>query len=273
MGKVFRLPGVRHGCYRGSRAGSAAVTAAMFFHWQVGTWQRKVDRFIALSQFAKDKMIQGGLPAEKIAIKPNALAIDPGMREGDGGYFAYVGRLTDEKGLPILLECWRGDATLPQLYIVGDGPLGRLVASAAAATRNIKWLGARNSSEVVEVMGRATAVICPSMWYEGMPRVAIESMAVGTPIIASRLGTYGEMIDDGCSGLLFEPGNPGDLLVCVKRAASGYASGLMRRAARLQFEARYSAAACYQHLLRIYEEASTVRRAEELNCREEASAA
>lgn len=273
IGKKLRFPGVRHACYRGNRAGSAAVTASMLFHWKIGTWQRGVDRFIALSRFAKDKMIQGGLPAQKIAIKPNALAVDPGMREGEGGYFAYVGRLTDEKGIPTLLECWRGDPNLPQLYIVGDGPLKNIVAETAASTRNVAWLGPCSSAEVTDIMGRATALICPSRWYEGMPRVVIESMAVGTPIIASRLGTYIEMIDDGRSGLLFEPGNPGALLACVRRAASGCASDAMRRAARLQFETHYSPEACYRNLLRIYEEASTIRRAEEQTCHEEASAA
>lgn len=273
VGTTFRFPGVRHRCYRDSYGGSAAVTASMLFHWRVGTWQRGVDRFIALSHFAKSKMIRGGLPAEKIAIKPNALAADPGIGGGEGGYFAYIGRLTDEKGIPTLLECWRGAPELPQLYIVGDGPLGSLVAEAAAANRNIAWLGPRGSTEVVDIMGRATAVICPSRWYEGMPRVAIESMAVGTPIIASRLGTYVEMIDDGRSGLLFEAGNPRALLACVQRAASGRGCRLMRTAARLQFEKQYSAEACYRNLLKIYEEASTVRRAEELTCHRQASAA
>jgi len=260
LGKSLRLPGIIHGCYRGSRSGSAAATAAMLFHWRTGTWERSVDRFIALSHFAKNKLVQGGVPASKIAIKPNALATDPGVRNGDGGYFAYVGRLTDEKGIPTLLECWRLDSTLPKLRIVGTGPLEGEIRAAAKTRGNIDWLGPRSSAEVLEIMGRATAVVCPSAWYEGMPRVVIESMAVGTPVIASRLGTYIEMIQDGRSGMLFDAGNPTSLLSCVKRAGSGCSLSPMRDAARIQFETHYSATASFQALLKIYREASLVRK-------------
>lgn len=258
VGKTLRLPGIAYGCYRGSRAGSAAATAAMLFHWQIGTWQRAVDRFVALSWFAKMKLIQGGLPAVKIAIKPNALAIDPGMRGGGGGYFAYIGRLTDEKGIATLLECWQRDPTLPKLLVAGTGPLEREVVAAAATRKNIQWVGSRPSDEVLEIMGKAAAVICPSVWYEGMPRVAIEAMAVGTPVIASRLGTYVEMIQDGRSGMLFEAGSPTALLACVRQAALGCTS-TMRKAARIKFESEYSPEASFRHLLEIYQDASLTR--------------
>lgn len=260
LGKSFRLPGIIHGCYRGSRSGSTAATAAMLFHWRMGTWERSVDRFIALSHFAKNKLVQGGVPASKIAIKPNALAADPGVRHGHGGYFAYVGRLTDEKGIPTLLECWKFDPTLPKLLIVGTGPLEGGIRAVAKTAGNIEWLGPRSGAEVLEIMGRAIAVVCPSAWYEGMPRVVIESMAVGTPVIASRLGTYIEMIQDGRSGMLFDAGNPRSLLACVKHAWSECPLEPMRNAARMQFETRYSATASFQALLKIYREASLVRK-------------
>lgn len=260
IGKTLRLPGIVHGCYRGSRAGSAAATAAMLFHWQIGTWERSVDRFIALSHFAKMKLVEGGLPESKITVKPNALSFDPGIRDGGEGYFAYVGRLTEEKGIPTLLECWRRDPTLPKLYIVGAGPLEGEVRAAAAARDNIESLGLRGSSEIMGIMGKARAVICPSLWYEGMPRVAIEAMAVGAPLIASRLGTYVEMIEDGRSGLLFEAGNPAALLASVRQAVRGGPPVAMRKAARMQFEARYSAEASFLHLQEIYREASLARR-------------
>lgn len=259
IGRALRVPGIVHGCYRGSRSGSAAATAAMLLHWHLGTWNHSVDRFIALSQFAKSKLVQGGLPASKISIKPNALAADPGIRRGDGRYFAYVGRLTDEKGIPTLLECWRLDEALPKLRIVGTGPLESEVKAAAAAKNNIEWLGPRSSTEVMDIMGSAAALICPSAWYEGMPRVAIESMAVGTPVIASRLGTYIEMIQDGRSGMLFDAGSPRSLLACVTQAVIESSLERMRPLARSQFESRYSAEACFHSLLAIYREASDMR--------------
>lgn len=259
MGTVLRLPGIMHGCYRNSRIGSAAVTVAMLLHWQLGTWENSVTRYIALSGFAKEKLVQGGLPAAKIAVKPNALASDPGVGGGDGGYLAYVGRLTDEKGIPTLLDCWRRDASLPNLYIVGGGPLEGDVRAASVERKNIVWLGRRRSAEVQKIMRNATALICPSTWYEGMPRVAIEAMAVGTPVIASRLGTYIEMIQHEKSGLLFEAGDAASMLNCIKRAEAENMLKPMRQSARHQFESKYSAETSFRSLLGIYQEALSER--------------
>ncbi|HEX5234677.1 MAG TPA: glycosyltransferase family 4 protein [Silvibacterium sp.] len=255
LGTTLRLPGIVHGCYRGSRAGSAAATAAMLAHWRMGTWRHAVDRFVALSEFARAKMIEGGLPVEKILVKPNSLAVDPGVRAGDGGYFAYVGRLTDEKGIPTLLDCWKRGADLPRLRIVGTGPMEEQVREAAASLKNVEWLGSRSGDEVLDIIGGARALICPSQWYEGMPRVVIESMAVATPVIASRLGTYVEMIDHGRSGMLFEACNADALRACVREFAARSDAAEMRQATRKQFDDRYSAEKNFQQLVAIYEEA------------------
>lgn len=254
LGTTLRLPGIVHKCYRGSRAGSAAATAAMLAHWGIGTWQSAVDRFIALSNFAKHKLIEGGLPPEKIAVKPNTLAEDPGVRSGNGGCFAYVGRFTDEKGLPIVLECWRQGGHLPKLMIIGSGPLEGRVREAAGTLDNVEYLGAKTGGEVLDVIGNARALICPSQWYEGMPRVVIEAMAVGTPVIASRLGTYLEMIEHGKSGLLFEAGRPDALLACIQEFPSMDDAAAMRASARRQFDSYYSAETNYKMLSEIYKQ-------------------
>lgn len=252
VGTALRLPGIVHGCYRGSRSGSMATTAAMVAHWRLGTWHDAVDRFIALSEFARTKLIEGGLPAEKISVKPNSLASDPGARPGNGGYFAYVGRLTDEKGIPTLLDCWRKGTDLPRLRIVGTGELEGDVREAAATLNNVEWLGARSGDEVLDIIGNAQALICPSHWYEGMPRVVVESMAVGTPVIASRLGTYIEMIDHGQTGMLFDAWNGNALLACVREFLSQMNAEQMRRATRAQFDSRYSAVKNFEQLIEIY---------------------
>lgn len=259
LGTALRLPGIIHGCYRGSRAGSAAATAAMLTHWRSGTWHNAVDRFIALSEFGRNKLLEGGLPPAKVVVKPNTLAKDPGIRSGAGGYFAYVGRFTDEKGVPTLLECWRRGVDLPRLCIVGNGPLDALVREAAATLNNMEWIGTRTPSEVLDVIGNARALICPSRWYEGMPRVVIEAMAVGTPVIASQLGTYLEMVEHGKSGMLFEAGRPEALLACVREVAAMSDMADMRAAVRHQFDYRYGAEMNYRKLMEIYEEAIAAR--------------
>jgi glycosyltransferase involved in cell wall biosynthesis len=260
LGTTFRLPGVLHSCYRESRLGSAVATAGMLTHWRLGTWHHAVDRFIALSEFARAKFIEGGLPADKLAVKPNCLDRDPGAQPGEGGYFAYVGRLTEEKGLLAVLRCWKAGPDLPPLRIAGSGPLEEQARIAASSLNNVEWLGMQTSSGVEEILAGARALICPSLYYEGMPRIVIEAMAAGTPVIASRLGTYLEMIEHGNSGMLFAPNDDQLLLACVREFLRDGNSSRMRAAARRQFEDRYSAESNVQRLLEIYQQAQDTAR-------------
>lgn len=259
IGTRLRSPGVMHGCYRGSRLGTGVATAGMLAHWRIGTWHKAVNRFIALSQFARNKLIQGGLPAEKVVIKPNLLDLDPGFRPGkvlgEPRYLAFVGRLTEDKGVGRLLDCWSRNPDLPLLRIIGTGPLEERVREAAGRFANLEWLGMKYPAEVVGIMGGASALLCPSLWYEGMPRVVIEALAVGTPVLASRLGTYPEMIVEGKFGELFDSSDPEALTECVRRLSAGNTLGEMRAAARNEFEARYTAAPNFQMLQKIYQDA------------------
>lgn len=254
IGSAFRLPGIMHKCYRGSRLGSTVATAGMLAQWALGTWHRSVDRFIALSEFAKMKLIQGGLPEEKIVVKPNFVDPDPGPGPGDGGYFIYVGRLSEEKGLRTLLECWKSGPELPLLRVVGAGPLQAEVEEAASALTNFEWLGSKSSEDVMELMGRAKATLCPSHCYEGMPRVVIESLAVATPVVASRIGCYPEMIADGESGALFPTGDARSLRRRLHELNAGNAFEYMRSKARLRFQAEYTGIRNISLVLKIYRE-------------------
>lgn len=252
IGATLRTPGIRHKCYRGSVLGSAAATIGMLAHWATGTWHHSVDRFIALTEFSRSKLIDGGLPAEKISVKPNFVEPEPEPGLGDGGYFLYAGRLTDEKGLRILLECWHHGPELPPLWIAGDGPLAPEVQCVAATLKNVRWLGWRTNDEVLALMKRARATLCPSLWYECMPRVVIESLAVGTPVIASSVGGYPEMIVDGESGALFATGDAGALLSAVRAVEQSAARALMRAGARRRFLAEYTGEKNFSLLLNIY---------------------
>ena len=252
IGSRLRAPGVIHKCYRGSRAGSAVATAGMLAHWTAGTWQHAVDRFIALSAFAKNKLVQGGLPEAKIVVKPNFVDPDPGPKAGGLGYYLFVGRLTEEKGIRTLIECWRRGPDLPILRILGGGPLEDEVREAAASMTNVEWLGSKSADEVSDMMGSAEAILCPSLWYEGMPRVVIEAMAVGTPVIASRLGSYPEMIEDGVSGVLFESNDADALRRRILDLEERRALAGMRQAARRKFESEYTGPRNLNLLLDIY---------------------
>jgi len=252
IGSRFRTSGIRHGCYRGSALGTAAATAGMLAHWAAGTWRNSVDQFIALTEFSRAKLIEGGLPAEKISVKPNFVEPVPEAGAGDGGYFLYAGRLTEEKGLRVLLECWRNAPGLPPLWVAGDGPLRAEVQFAAASIKNMRWLGMQSGEEVVALMKRAKATLCPSLWYEGMPRVVIESLAVGTPVIASNIGGYPEMIVEGESGALFATGDAGALLDRIRELEESCALPRMRMDTRLRFLAAYTGQRNFSQLLDIY---------------------
>ena len=254
VGKPIPYPGVVHGCYKESQLASAAVAAMISSHRALKTWLKQVNVFIALTQFAKQKLVEGGLPAEKILVKPNFIYPDPGVGSGQGNFALYVGRLSVEKGLDTLLEAWQ---TLPQpfpLKIVGDGPLADLVQQTASAVPTITWLGRKPMAEVHRLMGEASVLIFPSKWYETFGRVAIEAFAKGTPVIASQIGAIAELIDDGKTGLYFEPANAQQLAQKVSWFLNNPANHLaMRQAARQRFLDHYTEETNYQQLISIYE--------------------
>lgn len=123
LGKLLAWPGVLHACYRRDRAATAVVAGMLAVHRLGGTWVRRVQQFIALSEFSRRKFIEGGLPAGRLAVKANFMRNDPGYGGGRGGYAIFVGRLAAEKGIEALLAAWRRLKTPLPLKIVGDGPL------------------------------------------------------------------------------------------------------------------------------------------------------
>jgi len=256
LGQFFPLSGLIHACYRESRAATAAVAAMLTVHRAMGTWTNLVDIYIALTEFAREKFIQGGFPAEKIVVKPNFVHPDPGAGEGRGGYALFVGRLSPEKGLNTLLKAWEKLGNKITLKIVGDGPLAPQVAEAVGRGSEVEWLGRKSLEEVYELMGEATFLVFPSEWYEGQPRTIIESFAVGTPVIASNLGAMSSLISPGHRGLHFRPGDSEDLAAQVELAlAHPEELTRMRREARAEFEAKYTAQENYRQLMEIYEKA------------------
>ena len=253
LGKPVAWPAVLHGCYRGSRAGSAAIGAMQASHWLLGSWRQKVDRYIALTEFGRQKFIEGGLPADRIAVKPNFVAPDPGAGPGDGGFAIYAGRLSVEKGLRQILQAWKLIGDRLPLRIMGDGPLAAEVADAADQTPGVTYLGRQPNQRVIEAMGAAQCFIFGSTWYEGLPRVICEAYARGLPLIASDIGPIASIVEHGRSGLLFEPGNVADMVAKVEAfIADPQGHGAMRWAARASFERHYTADDNLGQLLSIY---------------------
>jgi glycosyltransferase involved in cell wall biosynthesis len=253
LGKAVPWPAVVHGCYRNDRAATAVVAGMLTAHRALRTWARKVTLFFTLTDFARRKLIEGGLPAARIAVKPNFIDPDPGPGDGRGGYAIFVGRLSPEKGLATLLAAWQ---LLPEpvpLKIVGDGPQAELVRQAAARDPRIEWLGRRSPEDVLDLVGAAACLVMPSLWYETFGRTIIEGFARGTPAIVSRLGAMAELVHEGRTGLLFEPGNAADLALKVRRLLADPVG--MRPEARRDYERKYTAAINYELLLGLYQRA------------------
>lgn len=257
---------VRHRCYRGSYPGSASVAWMVSLHRKMRTFPTKVDRFIALTEFARSVFVRAGFPEEQIFVKPDATP-DPtqfmdldfdAQQSRSGNYALFIGRLSLEKGVSTLLRSWRS-VPMP-LRIAGTGPFNTLVAQAARdETRDITYLGFIPSQDVYQQLLHADFLVMPSQCYEGFGIVLIEAFAHGVPVLASRLGSMAEIVDEGVTGLLFEPGNPRDLAAkATWLAEHPEERRRMGRAARRVFEEKYTLDSNYAQLMRIYDEAIAV---------------
>ena len=261
--KVFKYPGILHGCYRGSRVATAAVAAMTAFHTMKGTWLNAVDIYIALTRFVRDKFIEAGFPEKKLVVKSNFVYPDPGCGNGQGDYALFVGRLSPEKGLDTLLRAWGQLDRKWKLKIVGDGPMADDVRAFCAANASVDWVGPKSRAETAEMMGNARVLVFPSQWYETFGRVAMESFAAGTPVIASRLGAMAEVCENGQAGMLFETGNAADLAEKLRWVFDHPAEAkAMRPIARQVFETKYTMPPNYRVLIETYQIAK-------LGCEEE----
>lgn len=253
IGKWMPFPSVQHKCYRNSRIASAGVAAMLTTHRLAQTWNRQIDTYIALTEFARQKLVQGGIPADKVIVKPNFVHPDPGCGDGKGGYALFVGRLSTEKGIDLLLAAWQELGNKIPLKIVGDGPLADQVSAAVNRIPGVCWLGRKPMEDVYALMKEAMFLVFPSRWYEGLPRTIIESFAVGTPVLASNLGSMSSLITPGETGFHFETGNVKDLVNQVLKAiAQVELMADMRLRVRTKFIENYMAETSYQKLEEIY---------------------
>jgi len=249
VGRHVAWPGIVHACYRQSRAATGAVAVMLSVHRLLGTWSRRVSRYIALTEFMRQKFITGGFPARQIVVKPNFVGPDPGMGDHGGQYALFVGRLSPEKGIQTLLRAWRQDGRMP-LKIAGGGPLQNV---ADGSLPGIEWLGQQSREQVVALMKQAFVLVFPSECYEGFPTAIAEAFATGLPVVASRLGAMAEIVQHRQTGLLFTPGDANDLAAKVGWAlAHPTEVADMGRRARDEFEAKYTAERNYELLRDIY---------------------
>lgn len=225
----------------------------LMVHRRLGTYSTKIDRYLALTNFARRKIQAVGIPAEKIEVKPNFLPDPPEAGKG-GGAFVFVGRLSREKGIEELLRAW---ASVPgeTLTVFGDGPLREeLEGRSRAGQLRVRFMGARPKEEVIAAMQDAKAVMVPSVWYEGLPMVVVEAYACGTPVLASDIGSLSEIVKDGETGLLFAPGDIKEMSAAARRISeNSVIAEQLRIGARLEYDSFYSESVNRAMLLETYE--------------------
>jgi len=250
VGRLVPWPGILHACVHGSRSQSAVAATTVAVHRALGTFRRRIAVYVALTGFQRQLMIDGGLPAEQIRVISNFLEPDPGVSDGPRSGILYVARLAEEKGIEVLL---RAAAMQPGIVrVAGDGPLQALVERAAAA-ETFDYVGRLPPPSVPEELRRATALVLPSIWFEGFPLTVLEAYATGTPVIASRIGSLAEIVEDGVTGLLADPHDANGLAERL-RWATDHPNEMheMGSRARDEYEARFRGPAHLEALLGTY---------------------
>jgi len=249
--------GVRHACYRDSFAATGATALMLTVHRTAGTWSKGVTGYIALSEFSKRKFVRAGWPSEKIHVKPNFVAPDPGPKQEFGHGAVYVGRLSPEKGLKTLLQAWHRLRTSIPLQIIGDGPMRAELQQMVSQSNlsDVLFTGLLSSEETRSRIRSARLLVLPSECYENFPMTVVEAFSCGTPVVCSRLGAMQEIVNDHSNGLHFAPGQPEDLARTLEWAWSNPPRlQALGKAARRDYELKYTAARNYAALMAIYQQ-------------------
>jgi glycosyltransferase involved in cell wall biosynthesis len=249
-GRAVKLPAVRHSCYRGSTAQSVVMATALTVHR--GTWQ-SVDRYLALTPAIAEHLRGMGITDEQIVVKPNSVP-DPGRHTERGDGLLFVGRLTEEKGLGLLVDAWRRhpDGSLGQLRIAGDGPMREAVEAAAAGRADISYLGRLRPDQVPAAMRAAAALVTPSTWDEVCPMVVVEALANARPVLVTAKGGLPFLIDADAprpAGWSVPP-EVDALAAVLPTVVAGAAS--LSEVARARYERAYRPRIVLDQLLEVY---------------------
>ncbi len=246
---------VRRRCKRDSLPASLLAGIEAYSHKALQIYERNVDTFIAPSRFLRDKVIEHGIQ-NHVAYLPNFIHVDrfTPCYEADN-YFVFAGRLVETKGVRTLLAAMRS-VTGAKLYIAGGGELEAELRATISEHKldHVHLVGHLDQAALTALVQRAIGMIVPSEWYENCPMSVLESFACATPVIGAKIGGIPELVQEGASGLLFEPGNATQLAQAMQAAIDQPARmQLMGRQARQQVEQHYNATSHYAQTLNLYQ--------------------
>lgn len=250
---------VIHGCYRNSRLKSVPVAAMIGLHNTLGTFSRRVHAIIAQTEFQRDMLLSSGLPAPRIFVKPHCIVpkLDPLPWQDREDRVVFIGRLSPEKGLDMLLQAWKrlGDRA-PELVVIGGGSrqpdYERLAIELGLAAR-VRFLGFVSEARKWDELRKSKLLVMPTQWYETFGLVFAEAFAVGVPVIASKLGCIPWVVQDGSEGVLVDPTDVDAWVQSVLRLnASGSSLQKMSENSYGRYRREYAVAGHVEQLEQIY---------------------
>ena len=251
--KKIPIHGVIYKCHRNSYLQSFHLSLMILVHRLLGTWNTLISKYIVLTEFAKNKLINSNLKLKEhqIAVKPN-FVVDTGytsMAERED-YFLFIGRLSKEKGIDILLKSFID--TKYQLKIIGTGPLADDVINAAKNHPNIHYEGFRPNDQIINYLKKCKALVFPSIWYEGMPRTILEAYSTGTPVISTDIDNINELVIENYNGIHFKNNSAVSLAGALRNFMQKEKSETLYDNARKTYEEKYSYDSNYLMLIDIY---------------------
>lgn len=257
---------VPDGVYRNSILQTAIVAHMIEYHRKHGTWQKYPSAFISLSEFSKSKFVAGGLPEERIFVKPNfiedplneypQLDIDKPKEE----FYIYIGRISGEKGIKELITFWLEQNSGSKLIIAGDGPLKSELQKKTMGRKDIEWKGHLEKEEILGLLSTAKAMLFPTKCYENFPITILEAMSVGCPVITSNIGNPARIIDHGKTGFHINLSQPESIMQQLKKLRDKERVISLSRNARRTYLEKYTPEINYRILMDIYEKAAELEK-------------
>ena len=221
-----------------------------------GMITKNVSHYIVLSEFQKQRFVDGGIDPEKISILPNVLLnLKKEHTNSHGTYLSFIGRISAEKGIKLLFEAAR---RMPSQNFAVAGRLRKKFDSLNVLPQNVKYFGFLTGAALERLYQETCALILPSICFEGYPNSLVSAMSYGKPVIASKIGAIPEIVDDGVEGLLFEPGNIEEMVKKIRKILDDpVRAKKMGEAGAKKVALENAESVYYEKLINIYNQAIT----------------